>query len=96
MNFGEWVCENNRDGNTNFGKWVLMELRKMQKTQEWLIKRTGVSSGSIQRWQRGEQPGLDYYLIICSSIARYRGLPVKDVLYQAVREHPILKKGNQK
>ena len=96
MNFGDWVCEHNKDDNKNFGDWVLGELRKMKKSQEWLIQRTGISSGSIRRWQRGEQPGLDYYLIICSSIARYRGLPIKDVLYQAVREHPILKKGSKK
>tara|TARA_R100001510_G_C7647340_1_gene204685 strand:- start:152 stop:397 length:246 start_codon:yes stop_codon:yes gene_type:complete len=80
----------------NFGKWVSQELVKMNKTQEWLINRTKISVGSIQRWQKGEQPGLDAYMIICSSIARYRGLPIKDVLYQAVREHPILWKGEKK
>ena len=80
----------------NFGEWVKEELRQLNKSQEWLIKRTNISAGSIQRWAKGEQPGLDNYLIICISIARFQSVPVRRVLYRAVKEHPILWRGSKK
>lgn len=74
----------------NYGEWVQHKLKKLGKSQAWLIRRTNLSEGSIQRWTAGQQPRLDTVLTVCKSIARYEQVPVHRIIKQATEYNPIL------
>ena len=79
----------------NFGEWLVFKLNEMGKTQSWLNRRVGLSKGSIKRWRNGEEPSLDTVLLICGSLARLLGVPPRTIVYQAVKEHPVLWRGKK-
>jgi hypothetical protein len=74
----------------NFGEWIEYKLAKMGKSKAWLLRRTNISQGSVERWVRGQQPSLDSVLIVCKSIARFEGVPVHRIINQSTKNNPIL------
>ena len=73
----------------NFGKWIYRKLNQMDRRQAWLIKRAGLSGGSIQRWaEKGQQPRLDTYLEVCKAIAKADRKSLEKVVLESLQEDP--------
>jgi len=54
----------------NFGKFLYKKLHELDRSQEWLYRRAKLTTGSVQRWSRGQDPSTETFLKICSVLAR--------------------------
>jgi len=56
----------------NFGQWVIWQLNILDKSQQWLTDEVGMSGGTVQRYVKGQTPGLYQVLKIVQVLAYHR------------------------
>tara|TARA_R100001463_G_scaffold16452_3_gene42641 strand:+ start:665 stop:904 length:240 start_codon:yes stop_codon:yes gene_type:complete len=44
--------------NRNFGTFVRKQLNDIDRSNEWLYRRTGIGTGAVNRWCDGQEPTL--------------------------------------
>ena len=63
----------------NIGYWVRAQLNQMDRSCEWLYRRTGIATGSINRWCKGSEPSTSTFISICKVFSRNQNTPIWDV-----------------
>ena len=56
----------------NFGQWVVYQLHILDKSQHWLSQQVEMSGGTVQRYVKGQTPGLYQVLKIVQVLAYHR------------------------
>tara|TARA_R100001440_G_scaffold19518_2_gene32961 strand:+ start:847 stop:1128 length:282 start_codon:yes stop_codon:yes gene_type:complete len=56
----------------NFGQWVIWQLNILDKSQQWLTDEVGMSGGTVQRYVKGQTPGLYQVIKIVQVLANHR------------------------
>ena len=56
----------------NFGTWLRKELHDMERSNEWLYRRVGIATGSINRWSSGMETSLGTSMKIFRLIANQK------------------------
>ena len=67
-------------GEVNFGKYLQKKLHELERSQEWLYRRSKVSTGSCQRWSNGQEPSLSAFLRVCRVIANQEQRSLLEVI----------------
>ena len=49
----------------NYGDWVRVQLNIIDRSPEWLYRRTKIGTGAVNRWCKGDQPRLDIFIKVC-------------------------------
>jgi|TARA_R100001129_G_scaffold175130_1_gene147960 hypothetical protein len=63
----------------NIGYWIRNQLNQMDRSCEWLYRRTGIATGSVNRWCKGSEPSTSTFITICKVFSRNQNKPIWDV-----------------
>jgi len=70
----------------NFGQWLRRKLYQLDRSQEWLYRRTGLTTGSCNRWTNGQVPSLEAFLGVCKVLANEEQRKMIDVIREYLEE----------
>jgi hypothetical protein len=66
-------------GRRNIGYWIRAQLNEMDRSCEWLYRKTGIATGSINRWCKGSEPSTSTFISICWAFSKAQNKPIWDV-----------------
>ncbi len=74
----------------NFGRWILFNLDKFNKSQVWFEEKSQLSPSSISRWTKGQYPKIDNYFAACKTISKLQNRSVMDIIEDTLEFMPYL------
>jgi hypothetical protein len=72
----------------NFGEWVRSWLSLLNLNQSWFYFASGISDGSINRWERGQSVRIDIFVVCCEVLAQEAGMMLLEMLEDALSTIP--------
>jgi hypothetical protein len=66
----------------NFGNFVRKQLDDIERSNEWLYRRTKIGTGAINRWCNGQEPTLGNSIKIFKVLANQKQTTKLDVIEQ--------------
>ena len=72
----------------NFGEWVRSWLSLLNLNQAWFYFVSGVSDGSINRWERGQSVRIDIFVVCCEVLAREAEMDLLEMFEDALSTIP--------
>ena len=72
----------------NFGQWVKSWLKLLGVNQSWFYFVSGISDGSINRWEKGETIGIDLMVVACEVLAVEAGMELLEMFEDALSSIP--------
>lgn len=72
----------------NFGQWVRSWLVLLEVNQSWFYFTSGVSDGSINRWERGQSVRIDIFVVCCEVLAREADMKLLEMMQDALSTVP--------
>ena len=84
-------------GKINFGEWVKSQLVQLGMKDYYLMLRTGLGEGAVNRWRKLNQtPRIDKFLIICEVLSNERGEDLDQVIQEALYSIPAYRAAKQR
>jgi hypothetical protein len=72
----------------NFGQWVRSWLELLGVNQAWFYFVSGISDGSINRWEKGQTVGIDLMVVSCEVLAVEAGMGLLEMFEDALSSIP--------
>lgn len=72
----------------NFGEWVRSWLSLLNLNQSWFYFASGISDGSINRWERGQSVRIDIFVVCCEVLAQEADMRLLEMLEDALSTIP--------
>ena len=72
----------------NFGQWVRSWLHLLGVNQAWFYFASGISDGSINRWEKGQTVGIDLMVVACEVLAKEAGMELLEMFEDALSSIP--------
>ena len=74
----------------NFGRWILLNLYKTDKTQSWFEKKCNLSPSTLNRWTKGQTPQIDGYFLACKELGKLLNKPLMEIVEETLQFMPYL------
>ena len=71
-----------------FGAWVRTWLDVLELSQSWFYFASGVSDGSINRWEKGQSVRMDIFTVCCEVLADAAQVPFEEMVTEALHSIP--------
>ena len=71
-----------------FGEWIREWLHLLGVNQVWFYFVSGISTGSINRWDRGQSVYIDTFVVCCEVLAVEAGISLLEMIEDALSSIP--------